>query len=60
MHGPPDFAKQPPPPRVMVITRADVQPLPEDWFSPAAHESWAAEPRAGSDADDTAARGSGR
>ncbi|MBL8759136.1 MAG: hypothetical protein JNK35_11985 [Phycisphaerae bacterium] len=45
MHGPPDFAKQPPPPRVMVITRAEVQPVTEDWFSPAAHETWASEPR---------------
>lgn len=45
MHGPPDFAKQPPPPRVMVITRAEVQPVTDDWFSPAAHEPWAAEPR---------------
>ncbi len=43
MHGPPDFARHAPPPRVMIITRIDVQPVSDDWFSPDAHAEWAAQ-----------------
>jgi hypothetical protein len=45
MHAPPDFARHAPPPRVMVITRIDVQPVTDDWFSPEAHTDWAAQAR---------------
>jgi hypothetical protein len=39
LDGPPDFARHPPPPRMLVFQLTEGAAFPQGWFEPGAHEA---------------------